>query len=62
MTWVHFTNDFDWKPSQPVTIAYKAGSTKNVTRRCAERAIADGKAVKGKIDDAEEETQGCGEI
>lgn len=45
MAWVKFTEDFDWWPSPQVTIAYKAGMTLNVTRRCAEIAKAKGKAV-----------------
>lgn len=45
MAWVKFTEDFDWWPSPQVTIAYKAGMTLNVTRRCAESAKAKGKAV-----------------
>jgi hypothetical protein len=43
MPWLHFTADFDWR--QPgFTIAYKAGTTKNVTRDCAAAALAKGKA------------------
>lgn len=45
MAWVKFTEDFDCWPSPQVTIAYKAGMTLNVTRRCAESAKAKGKAV-----------------
>ncbi|MBP0439589.1 hypothetical protein [Tianweitania sediminis] len=41
---VRFTADFDYKPSQQVTIAYKAGTEKLVKAACAEKAIAAGKA------------------
>lgn len=43
--WVRFTADFDWR--QPAfTIAYKDGMTLNVTRACADAAVAAGKAEK----------------
>ncbi len=41
--WVRFTKDFDYAvPGKGgrVTIAYKAGTVKNVTRACADLAIA----------------------
>lgn len=41
---VLFSADFDWKPSSMTTIAYKAGWSGSVTRRCGEAAIAAGKA------------------
>lgn len=44
MPWVRFTKDYDWV--QPAfTIAYKAGMHLNVTRACADEAIAAGKAT-----------------
>lgn len=42
--WVRFTADFDWKPKPQVTLAYLAGQERNVTRGCAEKAVAAGKA------------------
>ncbi|WP_376709087.1 hypothetical protein [Pseudochrobactrum lubricantis] len=45
MVWVKFTQDYDFKPKQQVTIAYRAGDEVNVTRVCSARAIALGKAV-----------------
>ncbi|WP_189353852.1 hypothetical protein [Mesorhizobium sp. M2A.F.Ca.ET.039.01.1.1] len=44
--WVRFTADFDWKPTSQSIIAYKAGMEQNVTRACAEAALAVEKAVK----------------
>lgn len=44
--WVRFTADFDWKPKPQVTLAFLAGQERNVTRDCAEKAVAAGKAVK----------------
>lgn len=44
--WVLFTADYDWKPRPPVTIAFKADSVANVTRACAAKAIAAGKAER----------------
>lgn len=46
MPWIRFTADFDWRPIPQKTIAYKAGMHKLVTTRCADAAIAAGKAVK----------------
>lgn len=43
---VKFTADFDWSPSYGVTLAYPANWSGSVTRRCGEKAIAAGKAVK----------------
>ena len=50
MAWVKFTADFDWNPpGQPrVFIAFKEGSTFNVTHDCEFQAIACGKAKKVK--------------
>lgn len=43
--WVRFTADFSWR--QPgFTIDYKAGGEYNVTRSCADEAVAAGKAEK----------------
>ena len=36
--WVQFLEDFDWRASPAVTIAYKAGMIECVTRACAEEA------------------------
>lgn len=44
--WVRFTSDFDWKPKQSVTLAYKSGNTVNVVKDCAEAAIKAGAAVE----------------
>jgi len=46
MPWIRFTADFDFKPKAAVTLAYVAGQEKNVTRECASRAVAAGKAVR----------------
>lgn len=46
---VLFSADFDWKPTQQTTIAYKAGWCGSVTRTCGEAAIADGKAERVKV-------------
>lgn len=49
--WVRFTADFDFSPAAHggrVTLAYKAGTLDNVTRECADLAIAAGRAVKAK--------------
>lgn len=49
MAWVVFTGDFDFSPEARkgvVTIAYKAGTTGNVTRECLEKAVAAGKAKR----------------
>lgn len=44
MTWIRVLSDFDWKPRQPVTIAFRTGDVRKVTRDCAAKAIAAGKA------------------
>lgn len=47
--WLRFTSDYDFSPDARggrVTIAYKAGMTRNVTRECADRAIVAGKCVR----------------
>lgn len=41
---VKFLKDFDWKPKPAVTLAFKAGSEHLVTTRCAQAAIAKGRA------------------
>jgi hypothetical protein len=49
--WVRFTGDFDFSPAAfggRSTIAYRAGMELNVTRECADAAIAAGKAVAGR--------------
>jgi hypothetical protein len=46
MVWVRFSAPMDWKPRPPVTIAFKAGDVRNVTRACAAAAIARGAAEK----------------
>lgn len=40
MPWVKFLADHDWKPRPPITIAFKAGDVRYVTRACAAAAIA----------------------
>ncbi|RVQ20394.1 hypothetical protein CN096_06745 [Sinorhizobium meliloti] len=44
--WMRFLADYDWKPRPPVTIAFRAGDVKNVTRACAAAAMALGKAER----------------
>lgn len=60
--WVRFTQPYDFSPEAKggrVTIVYKGG-VHNVTRECADKAIAAGKAVRTtsprakETDDAEE--------
>lgn len=49
MAWVTFTADFDFSPAArkgTVTIAYKAGTTDNVTRECLEQVLEAGKAER----------------
>lgn len=56
---VRFLSDFDWR--QPgFTIAYKAGTSKNVRRVCGEEAIAKGAAVADD-DKGEEDPEGGSE-
>jgi len=43
---VRFSEDFDWKPTRRVTIAYRVGTEEMVTTPCAAAAIAAGKASK----------------
>lgn len=38
-TRLRFLKDFDFKPKSSITIAYKAGEEKLVTRACAEQAL-----------------------
>lgn len=48
--WVRFTGDFDFSPAAlggRSTTAYRAGTELNVTRECADAAVAAGKAVAG---------------
>lgn len=46
MAKVRFTQDFDYRPTAGITIAYKAGrKALTVRRECAEQATAEGKAV-----------------
>lgn len=45
MPWIRFTRDFDYSPPEKggrVTIAYRAGTVANVTRACADAAMARG--------------------
>ncbi|RVD15370.1 MAG: hypothetical protein EOS73_16025 [Mesorhizobium sp.] len=49
--WVRFTGDFDFSPAAlggRSTTAYRAGMELNVTRECADLAVAKGKAVRGR--------------
>lgn len=48
MAWVTFTADFLFHVTARSSIAYKAGMTVSVVRRCADEAVAAGvaKAVK----------------
>lgn len=46
MPWVRFIANMDWKPTSSSTIGYLTGHVVNVTKACAARALADGKAVK----------------
>ncbi|MGR9420659.1 hypothetical protein [Rhizobium leguminosarum] len=45
MPWVRFTADMDWKPKPAVTIGYKVGMVRLITRACAEAAIAASKGT-----------------
>lgn len=42
---VCFSEDFDWQANSHAVIAYKAGKTYPVIQRCADEAIAAGKAT-----------------
>lgn len=46
MARIRFTEDFDYKPTAQITVAYLAGMEMTVRRECAEQAIAAGKAVR----------------
>ncbi len=46
MAWVRFLADFDFKPVATVTLAYRAGQVRSVTRACADQAVARGKAKR----------------
>ena len=51
--WIEFTADFDFSPAASKgasTVAYKAGMKSNVTRECAEKALAAKKAKEVKKD------------
>lgn len=39
MAWAKFLDNFDWKPRASVTIAYRAGHTYQITKRCEEAAM-----------------------
>lgn len=55
--WVTFVNDFDFSPVSRrghVTVAYKAGMRKNVTRACAQAAQRAGALVE---DDHDEDSE-----
>lgn len=53
MAWARMTETFRWKPTPATCVKYQPGEY-NVPRRCAELAVAAGKAVmidrKGKCD------------
>jgi len=53
MPWIRFSADYDDKPTPQVTIAYRSGDVKFVTRACADRAIAKGAAALTKKPGAE---------
>lgn len=44
MPWLRFTADYNHAATPAVTLRYPAGWTGNVTKACAELAIANGKA------------------
>jgi len=44
MPWMRFSADWDWKPRPSTTVAFRSGDIKFVTRACASRALAAGKA------------------
>lgn len=46
---VRFLADFDYKPTRSTTIAYRAGMEAFVRKKCAERAMALGKAEPIKL-------------
>ncbi len=43
--WVRFIEDFRFKPIPAVTQFFPKGTETNVTRACADKAIASGKAI-----------------
>lgn len=45
MVWITFKEAFSFKPTPNSTIDYPKGAVANVTRACAEAAIAKGKAT-----------------
>ena len=45
MATVLFTDDFDYRPTRSITIAYKSGWSGAVKKDCADKAIAANKAV-----------------
>lgn len=52
MVWLAFKKDFSWR--QPAfTIDYKSGMTLNVTRGCADEALAKGVAERVKKEKAD---------
>lgn len=67
MPWVRFTGKFDFTPAKQrlVTVAYKAGAVENVTRECADTAVAAGRAErtqdprKAPADEAEPPQEGA---
>jgi hypothetical protein len=44
MPWVHFTQNYDWRPNERLVIAYRAGTVHLVKASVAEQAIREGKA------------------
>lgn len=46
MPWIRFLEDFDWKPTPAVTVAYRSGMTMLVTTACAKAALAKGSAER----------------
>ncbi len=48
MPWVRFSAAFDYTPeaARAETTAFKAGHARNVTRECAAKAVAKGRAVR----------------
>lgn len=54
MTWVRFTEPWDWRVNYGSTVAYKPGEY-NVTAKCATLAIAAGKAVRLRKTNKDEE-------
>lgn len=61
MPWFRFTADYDFKPRSAVTIAYKAGSTKLVSRACAAQAEALGRGttIERPVDGNKTAGRGC---